>query len=81
MLGSKIVEVKVGDMIRSLDFAGRSDCYMIGRVLEIKDGMITCQGMLEVIESRTSTSDRVFMTPLEGGHFMDELYPGRITVL
>lgn len=81
MLSSKVVEVKVGDVIRSLDFAGRSDCYMIGQVLEIKDGMITCQGVSQVIEGRASSSDRVFVTPQEGGHFMDQMYPGRITVL
>ena len=81
MLSKNIPEVKVGDVIRSLDFAGRLDCYMIGQVLEIKDGLIRCQGVSQVIEGRASSSNREFVTPEIGGHFFDTQFPGRITVL
>lgn len=81
MLSSKITAVKIGDVIRSLDFPGRLDCYMIGQVLEIKNGEITCQGVSQVIEGKASSSNRVFVTPDIGHHFMDQMYPGRIAVL
>ena len=81
MLSSKVTQVKVGDVIRSLDFPGRLDCYMIGQVLEIKNGEIKCQGVSQVIEGKASSSNRVFIAPDIGHHFMDQMHPGRITVL
>ena len=78
-------EVKVGSIIRSLDFAGNDSCYMIGKVVAIlEDGeLYNCKAILKVwgdkVESTTHPLD--FSVPREGLIFSDDRFPGRITVL
>ena len=78
-------EVKVGSIIRSLDFAGNDTCYMIGKVVSILEGgdLYNCKAILKVWEDKvdTTTRSRDFSVPREGLIFADDVFPGRVTVL
>ena len=77
-----VSNVKVGDIIMSLDFAANSTCYSIGKVISIveNDSYINCKGISRVWEGKAEAGAD-FGTPIEGNHFMDEKFPGRITVI
>lgn len=80
-----VAEVKVGDVIKSLDFAGNETCYMIGKVIAIlQDGDVyNCKAIAKVWEGKAEIVTNVhdFTSPREGLTFMDERFPGRITVI
>lgn len=80
-----VVEVKVGDVIKSLDFAGKESCYMIGKVIAIlEDGeLLNCKAIARVWDGVAKIVDNTadFSTYIEGDHFMDARFPGRITVI
>jgi hypothetical protein len=77
-----VAEVKVGDVIKSLDFVGNDTCYMIGKVIAIlEDGdLLNCKGIARVWEGKAEAGYG-FSAYREGLHFMDNAFPGRITVL
>jgi hypothetical protein len=77
-----VAEVKVGDVIKSLDFAGREDCYMLGKVIALLDNgdYINCKGIARVWGGKSEACED-FGAPREGLHFMDKHFPGRITVI
>jgi len=82
MLSSKVEFAKVGDLIRSLDFAGIDDHYMIGIVVEVEGDFIKCQATSRVWSGiAQAPEDKFFTTVQNGCHFMDNRYPGRITIL
>lgn len=75
--------VKMGDVVKSLDFPGTNDCYMIGKVVAIFDDMYNCKAIVQVWEGKAEIVSNVydFAVPCEGHHFLDEKFPGRITVI
>lgn len=81
VLKSKVHKAQVGDVIRSLDFAGNYNHYMIGLVLEADDEVIRCRGISRVIEGHSQKIDYEFTTVQPGVHFMDIRCPGRIEVV
>lgn len=81
VLKSKVQDVKVGDVIRSLDFPGNFECYMIGLVTDVKGDLITCRGISRVWEGRSERIDHNFTTVQPGAHFMDRRLPGRIEIV
>jgi hypothetical protein len=81
MLSTKFKTVKVGDVIRSLDFPGNFDCYMIGLVTEVEGDLIKCRGISRVWEGKSESMDKPFTTVQEGAHFMDRNHPGRILIV
>jgi hypothetical protein len=80
-----VAEVKVGDVIKSLDFPGNDTCYMIGKVVAIlQDGdVFNCKAIAKVWEGKAEIVSNVhdFTAPREGLGFMDEAFPGRVTVI
>lgn len=80
-----MAEVKVGDVIKSLDFAGTYDCYMIGKVIAtLYSGEVyRCKAIAKVWEGKAAVVSDVydFEVPAEGLQMLDERFPGRITVL
>jgi hypothetical protein len=69
--------VKIGDVVKSLDFVGVNDCYYVGLVVGISDmdGTFRAktikrvwQGMLD----KKIPSD-FFTAPLLGNHFFDDM--------
>ena len=76
--------MQVGDTVKSRDFVGIDDCYMLGRVVAIHyDGTFRAQFIKRVWQGR---EDRKFKTdyftaPLQGHHFMDRAEEPRVTVV
>ena len=81
MLSTKFQVAKVGDLIRSLDFPGVLEHYMIGMVTEINGDILTVRGIAKVSQSKSERFEGEFTTPQNGVHFMDKHYPGRIVIL
>jgi hypothetical protein len=80
-----VAQVRVGDVIKSLDFPGNDTCYMIGKVIAILHNGDTynCKAIAKVWEGKAEIVTNVhdFAVPREGLNFMDESRPGRITVI
>ena len=76
--------MQVGTIVKSLDFPGTSDTYMIGTVVSMSkmDETIRCKVIKTVISGVTKQSKAdFFVTPIQGNHFLDASFPGRLTVL
>jgi hypothetical protein len=79
--------LKVGDVVKSLDFAGIENCYYVGRVAKIlDDGRFVADTMERVWKGEALLDpDRVssiFVAPLPGQHmFDDEWLEPRIQVV
>ena len=76
MLRTKFQVAKVGDLIRSLDFPGIQEHYMIGMVTEINGDILTVRGIANVSNSKSERFEGDFTTPQNGAHFMDNRFPG-----
>jgi len=77
--------LNVGTIIKSLDFPGRDDCYMIGRIIEID--LVECIYECELIkavsvgeEFTDKLSFKTFTTVFNGG-FDDLFENGRIQAI
>jgi hypothetical protein len=68
--------VKIGDVVKSLDFVGHNDCYMVGLVTAIlSDGTFRANTIKRVWRGKVDKrfpSD-TFVAPLPGHHFFDDL--------
>ena len=85
MMNERDNEMKVGDIVKSLDFVGIDNCYYVGKVISISkmDGTFRAEfikRVFEGVEDRKFKTD-TFVAPLQGNHFMDDLAPGRVTVI
>jgi hypothetical protein len=70
------IEIKVGDVVKSLDFVGINNCYFVGLVTEIdkNDGRFKAKTVKRVWEGNSiATRDEFFFAPLPGNHFFDDL--------
>jgi len=77
--------MQVGDIVKSLDFVGIDNCYMIGKVISVSkmDGTFRAQLIKRVfdgVESKKFKSD-TFVAPLQGNHFMDRDDQPRVIVV
>lgn len=73
-----------GDIVKSLDFPGMSEHYMIGEVVSVSmmDQSIRCKVLKTVVSGVTKKSKAdFFVTPFVGNHFLDEQFPGRLTLI
>jgi hypothetical protein len=63
-------ELKIGDVVKSLDFVGVNDCYYIGRVYRIlDDGRFCAETMKRVWEGEAvldSSVSSIFAAPMQG---------------
>ena len=78
-------EMKVGDIVKSLDFVGIDTCYYVGKVVSISkmDGTFRAEFIKRVwegVEDRKFKTD-TFVAPLQGNHFMDSDSTPRIIVV
>ena len=72
--------VKIGDVVKSLDFVGINDCYYVGLVTAVlSDGTFRAttlkrvwQGKLQGKPSKIKFTE-TFVAPLPGHHFFDDL--------
>lgn len=69
--------IKIGDVVKSLDFVGVSNCYMVGVVTAIlEDGTFRARTVKRVFEGVASSESNLpinFTAPLLGNHFFDDL--------
>lgn len=76
--------MQVGDIVKSLDFNGIDNCYMIGKVVAVQfDGQFRAKFIKRVwegVEDRKFKTD-YFTAPLQGNHFMDRDDMPRISVI
>ena len=76
-------EIKVGDVVKSLDFVGNNDCYYVGLVREIlSDGTFRAETIERVwLGKAQEIRSFNFFAPLPGHHFADDLMFPRVQVL
>ncbi len=77
--------MQVGDIVKSLDFNGIDDCYMVGQVVGVfeSDGTFRAQFIKRVwqgAEDRKFKTD-YFTAPQQGNHFMDRDDSPRVIVI
>lgn len=74
--------MKVGDIVKSLDFVNINDCYMIGKVVGVySDGTFRAQTIGRVWQGQPDKKFADYFTaPQQGNHFADDLnVPGMLT--
>ncbi len=76
-------ELHPGDIVKSLDFPGNSDHYIIARVLDVDCGLVSAICLVQVSDglSVPASGFEKFSFPAQGEHFMDDKFPGRITLI
>ena len=80
-----MTQIQIGDVVKSMDFPGVDDCYMVGRVVSFSrmDGTFRAEFMSRVwqgVVDRKFKTD-YFVAPVPGNFMFDEKYPNRITVV
>ena len=69
--------VKIGDVVKSLDFVGVNDCYMVGLVTAVlSDGTFRAKTIKRVWRGEADKKkiyNDFFVAPLPGHHFFDDL--------
>lgn len=76
--------MKVGDIVKSLDFNGIDNCYMVGKVVGVHhDGTFRAKFIKRVwegVEDRKFKTD-FFTAPLQGQFFLDRPESPRVIVV
>lgn len=77
-------EIKVGDVVKALDFNGVDNCYMIGKVVGIHGADAFRAQFIKRVwqgaEDRKFKTD-FFTAPLQGNMFTDTPVMPRVTVI
>lgn len=76
--------MQAGTIIKSLEFNGVEDCYMIGRVVDTLDDFILCETIKIVFNGRElpiKEYNQRFRTVKQGRMIFDNPKSPRITVL
>jgi hypothetical protein len=70
-------EIKVGDVVKSLDFVGINNCYYVGLVVGISDmdGTFRAKTIKRVWQGQLDKKipSDFFTAPLPGNHFFDDM--------
>ena len=70
-------QVRIGDVVKSLDFVGVNSCYYVGLVTSIdeNDGTFRAKTIKRVWEGQADVKplSDYFTAPLPGNHFFDDL--------
>ena len=69
-------EIKVGDVVKSLDFVGINDCFYVGLVTEIlNDGRFRAKAIKRVWKGEADKRPLAdeFFAPLPGHDFFDDM--------
>ena len=77
-------EVKVGDIVKSLDFNGIDNCYMVGKVVAVQfDGVFRAEFIKRVWQGEIDKKFKTdyFSAPLQGNQFMDRDDSPRVIVI
>lgn len=77
-------QVKVGDIVKSLDFNGVDSCYMVGKVVAVQfDGLFRAKFIKRVWQGAEDKKFKTdyFSAPLQGNQFMDSDDNPRVIVI
>jgi hypothetical protein len=76
-------EMKVGDIVKSYDFNGFEQSYMIGKVVEFTDdGRFKAKLLVRVWDHKVDENQsEFFLAPLQGSMFMDNDANPRVMVI
>jgi hypothetical protein len=79
------MELKAGDIVKSFDFNGIEDCYMVGKVVSVSNhfGDFRAEFIKRVWEGNEDTRFKTdfFTAPLQGNLFTDTEHFPRIVVV
>jgi hypothetical protein len=82
---SAMSQVQVGDIVKSLDFNGIDDCYMLGRVVSVSKefGDFRAQFFERVWQGKVDRKFKTdyFTAPLQGNLFTDRADAPRVVVV
>ena len=74
-------QVNVGEIIKSFDFPGRTDCYIVGSVETVKNGLIVANVIRAVSEGKAyNFPDTKFSTYEQGQGLFDDKFT-RVVVI
>jgi hypothetical protein len=75
------MQVQIGDIIKSFDFPNRTDCYIVGQVKSVKQGVIVATVIRAISESKEyKFLDTEFATVEQGLGMFDDKFE-RVVVL
>lgn len=73
--------INVGDVIKSYDFPGMTDCYLIGKVIDVTEHTITAKIIKAVSENKEyDIGSATFKTSVQGSGLLDDRFE-RIVVI
>lgn len=71
--------MKVGDIVKSYDFVGNTECYFVGEVVALLDYGFRAKTIKQVVCGKTKDIVRFendfFQAPFNGNSFMDDMFP------
>ena len=68
--------MQIGTVIKSFDFPGNLNCYMVGTVTAVEGDFITCDTIRQVFDGKAvplETFNKEFRTVVQGKSFMDDM--------
>lgn len=82
---NSVKTLKIGSLVKSLDFHSHPDCFYIGVVksIDANDGTFTAETIGRWFEGRPLKVELppTFTAPLEGNHFFDDPSRPRVIIL
>lgn len=77
--------MRIGDIVKSLDFVGIDSCYLVGKVVGVypRTGEFRAQFIKRVWQGAIDNKYKTdyFTAPLQGNHFMDSDDNPRVIVI
>jgi len=77
--GNKM-QAQVGSVVKTFDFPGHTDCYMIGLVTKVEQGLLHLNTIKRVMQGKELAAPATYQTPVQGASFMDASFE-RVVVL
>ena len=74
------MQVQVGSVVKTFDFPGHTDCYMIGLVTKVDRDMLHLNTIKRVMQGKELSAPSTYQTPMQGASFMDATFE-RVVVL
>lgn len=68
--------MQIGSIIKSFDFPGNLNCYMVGTVTKVEGDFITCDTIRQVFDGKAQPIEefnKEFRTVAQGKNFMDDM--------
>lgn len=75
--------IQKGDVVKSLDFPGHDDCFIIGEVLEVYEEYFTMKCSLRIVKGiiRDGSIGGIYEVPKIGKALFDDSEGDRLVVL